>query len=96
VVLEGLFVDKLGDPKFNDVLQKMLEKICETVLPKFVISQLISKLSKDAKKSNPKTNQELVKQINNIIDLCTVKFIPLKDTIAFSKELLGNNNNLLR
>lgn len=34
----------------------MLEKICETVLPKFIISQLISRLSKDAKKSNPKTN----------------------------------------
>ena len=36
--LVGLFIEKLGDAKFNDILQKMIEKICLTVLPKFVIN----------------------------------------------------------
>ncbi|EAR97553.2 hypothetical protein TTHERM_00439010 (macronuclear) [Tetrahymena thermophila SB210] len=91
-VITDFIVKYVGEAKFNTQVQSIIEKSCERLVPKYVISRLIRVLKQDEKKMSPKSAQELSKSIAKIIDLATLKYINFMDVLQFGKESIQNTN----
>jgi len=62
------------------------------MLPKFVLNTIINLFGKSKKKSNSKTVTELAKQVKNLIDIFSLKYIDVMKLITFAKELINNTS----
>ncbi|KAL4446462.1 hypothetical protein ABPG74_001203 [Tetrahymena malaccensis] len=91
-VITDFIIKYVGEAKFNAQVQSIIEKSCEKLVPKYVISRLIRVLKQDEKKMSPKSAQELSKSIVKIIDLATLKYINFMDVLQFGKESIQNTN----
>ncbi len=63
-------------------------------MPKYVLMRLIRILSPDSKKQSPppKATQELCAIMCKIIDLATLKHIPVLEVLNFAKDNIKNTN----
>lgn len=59
-VISDFLIRNIGDAKFNGAVASIIERSCEKLLPKYVVSRLIRVIKQDEKKGMaPKSAQEL-------------------------------------
>ena len=95
-VISPLIINNLHDSKYTESCNKIVTGFVETISPKFMIMQIVEHFleTKDSKtaKVNPKALTEVANLLVKLLDVLTLNYFPLKDTIDFSKTVLANTN----
>ena len=94
-IIVPLISGNLADSKYNEICFRIVSLYVESITPKSVILSLINSIqdSKDPKaKVNPKALVEMCNLMVRLIEMLTLSYFPLKETINFSKAILANQN----
>ena len=95
-IILPLVANNLHDVKYNEACCTIVNSYVQAITPKTVILALINSFqeSKDNKvsKTNPKALAELCALFTKLLDVLTLSFFPLKETIDFNKTVLANQN----